>query len=221
VERKEQSQEKEMGETKMAHFQAFECGDSANRIAQDGQQKALQKPRGMRRKRFTETGSLWQKAASYQPPVEKVRVVKAAFATTGFSAMRQETVGQMQRLYDSFSQPPLAGTRSAAMRLRQMLYRADPYQIDLQIELQREQNRLVITGQLVDLSHPEMVGREVQVMLSDGLEDIVYTVTNQFGEFRGEVKNSGDLEISFLGRGGKPIAILLRGVLGPLPEAKE
>jgi hypothetical protein len=135
--------------------------------------------------------------------------------------MRQETVGQMRRLYDSFSQPPLAGTRSAAMRLRQMLYRADPYQIDLQIELQREQDRLVITGQLVDLSHPEMVGRDVQVMLSDGLQDIVYTVTNQFGEFRGEVKNSGDLEISFLGRGGKPIAILLRGVLGPLPEAKE
>jgi hypothetical protein len=102
-----------------------------------------------------------------------------------------------------------------------LLYRAEPYQIDLHIELQPEQNRFVVTGQLVDLSHPEMVGRDVQVTLSDGGEDVVNTVTNQFGEFRGEIKNSGDLEISFLGRSGKRIVILLRGALDPLSGAKE
>src|SRR5260370_26675776 len=210
------------------HFQALERSDFVNRIAPDGPQKAIQKHRGTRRNPFVETGSQWRKVAkaatveaSYQPSVERVRMVKAAFATAGFTPMRQETGGLIQQLYDSFSQSALPGTRSAAMRIRQMLYRADPYQIDLQIELQREQNRFVITGQLVDLTHPEMVGREVQVMLSDGLEDVVYTVTNQFGEFRGEVKNSGGLEISFLGRGGKPIAILLRGALDPLSGAKE
>ena len=73
----------------------------------------------------------------------------------------------------------------------------------------------------MDLSHPEMVGRDVQVMLSDGREYIVNTVTNHFGEFRGEVKNSGDLEISFLGRSGKPIVILLREALDPLSGVKE
>jgi hypothetical protein len=102
-----------------------------------------------------------------------------------------------------------------------MLYRADPYQIDLQIELQPESNRLVVTGQLVDLGHPEMVGRDVPVMLSDGREFIVNTVTNQFGEFRSEVKNSGDLELSFLGRSGKPIVILLRSVLDQLSSGRE
>jgi len=45
----------------------------------------------------------------------------------------------------------LAGTRSAASGIRHMLYRAEPYQIDIQIELPQEQDRLVITGQLVDL----------------------------------------------------------------------
>jgi hypothetical protein len=139
----------------------------------------------------------------------------------GLAAKRQETGGLIQLLYDSFSQPALAGTRSAAMRIRQLLYRAEPYQIDLHIELQPEQNRFVVTGQLVDLSHPEMVGRDVQVTLSDGGEDVVNTVTNQFGEFRGEIKNSGDLEISFLGRSGKRIVILLRGALDPLSGAKE
>jgi len=172
--------------------------------------------------------SLWRKVlnaaaveASYQPPAERVRLVKAAFATAGLAVKRQGTGSLVQLLYDSFSQPALAGTRSAASRIRQMLYRAEPYQIDIQIELQQEQNRFVITGQLVDLSHPEMVGRDVQVMLSDGRQYIVSTVTNQFGEFRGEVKNSGDLEISFLGRSGKPIVILLQEALDPLSEAKE
>ncbi len=189
---------------------------------------ATQKHRRTGRKRCLQTAALWRKVAevagveaSYQPAAEKVRVVRAAFAVAGLAAKRQETGGLIQLLYDSSSQPPPVGIRSAAMRIRQMLYRADPYQIDIQIELHPEQARFVITGQLVDLSHPEMVGRDVQVMLSDGREYIVNTVTNQFGEFRGEVKNSGDLEISFLGRSGKPIVILLRGALDPSSAAKE
>ena len=211
----------------MKHFQASECKELANRIAHDGTKEALKRRCGTRRKRFVETGPPWQRVAkvamseaNYQPSAEKVRVAKAAFASTGFYA-RHEAGDAIQQLYDSFSHPPPAGIRSSAARLRQMLYRADPYQIDLQIELQREQNRFVVTGQLLDLARPEFVGREVEVMLSDGREEIVYTVTNQFGEFRGEIKNSGDLEISFLGRGGKPISILLRGACDPPPPAKE
>jgi hypothetical protein len=60
-----------------------------------------------------------------------------------------------------------------------------------------------------------------QVMLSDGREFIVNTVTNEFGEFRSEVKNSGDLELSFLGLSGKPIVILLRSVLDQSSSARE
>lgn len=212
----------------MVHFQVLEWSAFVNRAAPRSPQTALQKHRETRRNRFAETDSLWQKAAtaptvepSDRPSLETVRVVKAAFATAGFPAARQETAGPVQLLYDSFSQPPLPGTRSASIGIRQMLYRADPYQIDLHIELQREHNRFVIIGQFVDLTRPEMVAREVQVRLSNGREDVVYTVTNQFGEFRGAVKNSGDLEISFFGSGGTPIAILLREALGPPSAAKE
>jgi hypothetical protein len=107
------------------------------------------------------------------------------------------------------------------MKIRQMLYRADPYQIDIHIESQPQQNRFVVTGQLVDLSHPDLVGSNVKITLSDGRDSVVNTVTNQFGEFRGEVANSGDLEISLLARDGKPIVILLRGALEPFANQKE
>ena len=212
----------------MMHHQALELNDFVNRVAPVDPRTVMQTRGGTRRKRFVETAALRQKVAhaaaaeaSYQPAAEKVFFVKAAFPAAGFSATRQETGGVIQLVHDSFSQPVLAGIRSASRPIRQLLYRADPYQIDLQIELEREGNRLVVTGQLLDVSRPEMVGRDVQVMLSDGREYIVNTVTNQFGEFRAEVESSGDLELSFLSHGRKPIVVLLRGALDQLSGAKE
>jgi hypothetical protein len=217
-----------MGETKMEYLQAVEWSEFVNQAASGGPPTAMQEHDGTCGQCYVETGALWQKLAdaaeveaSYQPAPEIVRVVKATFATASVAARRNGTDVPMQLLYDSASQPAAAGTRSSAMPIRQLLYRADPYQIDLQIEFQKEQNRFLVTGQLVDVSHPELVGRDVQVILSDGREYIVNTVTNQFGEFRGEVKSSGDLEISFLGRSEKPLVILLRGPLDQMSGTKD
>ena len=215
------------GGTAMMHFGLEEWSDFARNAASGDRQVAMQRHLETGCNPCMETIALdsWPRPLSRwllspQPELEGTRTVKAPFATVGLLAKRQETGCYIELLFDSFSQPRPAGTRSAAMRIRQMLYRVEPYQIDLHIELQPEHNRFVVSGQLVDLSHPEMVGRDVQVMLSDGREYIVNTVTNQFGEFLGEVKDSGDLEISFLGRNGKPIVILLRGPLDPLSAAK-
>jgi len=204
----------------MNNSNAVEWNEPVKHLAPYTLQMTIQKHWQTGRKRDVETLWLWLKVAnaaavedSYQPAAENVRVAKAAFATAGFAAKSQEKDSPIELLFDSFSQPPQAGTRSAATRVRQMLYRVEPYQIDLQIEFEPETDCLIVTGQLLDVSHPQMVGRDVQVMLSDGHEYIVNTVTNQFGEFSSEVKNSGDLEVSFLGRSEKPIIILLRSVL--------
>lgn len=118
-----------------------------------------------------------------------------------------------QVLYDSLAQQRAAGTRSIAMRVRQMLYRADPYQIDLQVEVQPDRNRLIVTGQVIDVGPPDILDAGIEVTLSDGRGNIVNAVTNQFGEFRGEVVLTGDLELSFHGRDGRPVVVLLRGTL--------
>jgi len=203
----------------MKHSNAVGWSDFVNHLAGSYRQE-MHGHRGARRKHCVQKVALWQKVAnaavveaSYQPAPEKVRFVKAAFALAGLATKRQEMGGVIQLLHDSFSQPFTVGIRSAPRRIRQLLYRAEPYQIDLQIELRPEGNRLVVTGQLLDVSRPEMVGRDVQVTLSDGREYMVNTVTNEFGEFRAEVENSGDLELSLLSPGGKPIVVLVRGAL--------
>jgi len=209
----------------MKHLKVVEWNDVLRNVVPGHRRKATQNHRGTRRdpsNHYVKTEALWQKVANataaeanYQPAAESVRVAKAAFAIASLTVTGREVVRLARLLFDSFSHPAPVGIRSAPTRIRQLLYRAQPYQIDLQIELRQETNHLVVTGQLLDVSHPEMIGRDVQVTLSNRRGSVVKTMTNQHGEFRGEVENSGDLEVSFAGTGGKPVVILLPKALEP------
>jgi hypothetical protein len=149
-----------------------------------------------------------------------VRIAKAAFATADWIAQPKETGSLIKLVFDSFLQPALVGARSAGTGMRQMLYRADPYQVDIQIESKPDGNRMVITGQLLDISRPDIVGREIEVSFSNKRGSVVHAVTNKFGEFRGEIDNSGDLELSFPRPDEKPIVISLRNALDRLPGTR-
>ena len=146
-------------------------------------------------------------------------MLQAARSETAVKAY--ETEGLIPLLFDSFSHHAPAGTRSDAMSVRAIVCRVEPYQIDFQVESHPERNRLVVTGQLLDLTHPEIVGSGFQVTLSNLCGADVRTVTNRFGEFRGELEYSGDLELSFLGPSGKRFIILLRGALEPSSGARQ
>jgi len=211
----------------MKHFTTVEWINFVNRVTSQKQQEAMQKHLGTGCKRCMDTVSLWQRVrntaaleASYQPPAADVRIAKAAFAAAGRATQREEKTGLVEVLFDSFLQPMLAGARSSSLGTRQMLYRADPYQIDIQIEAKPEGNRLMVTGQLLDVNNPGIVGRDVKITLSNHRGNVIHTITNQFGEFRGEIENTGDLELSFPGQGEKTIAISLRNALGDLPGSK-
>jgi hypothetical protein len=212
----------------MMDLKAVERTDFVAHLASDVRPESLKQGRGMGRRDHVEVAASCEELAkeaasqpSYQPPAERVSVVKAAFVLAGLAARPQKTAGPILLLYDNFSQPATAGIRSGATRVRQLLYRAEPYQVDLQIEALPESNRLLVSGQLLDVSHPEMVGREVQVTLSNCRGSLVSTVTNQFGEFHAELDNSGDLQLSLVGHAGKPIVILLRGALDPSSAIEE
>jgi hypothetical protein len=208
----------------MKHFTTEEWIDFANQVTPLKKQEAMRKHLGSHCKGCEEKFAFWQKVrstaaseANYQPPVDAIRVVKAAYASARMGSQGEETKSLVEVLFDSFLQPAVAGARSKATGARQMLYRADSFRIDLQIEPKPESNHVVITGQMMDLSAPEMVSRGVQVKLSNFRGNLIHTVTNEFGEFRCEIDNSGDLELSVPGRTGKLISISLRNALGDWP----
>jgi len=174
-------------------------------------------------KRCNETVSMWQKVrqsaaseASYQPPENAVRMAKATFVGAGLVGQRKGTGSRITVLFDSFLQPVVEGARSAATATRQMLYRADPFQIDVQVEAKPEGNRIVVTGQLLNLSSPTIIGEGARIVLSNMRGHVVHAITNQFGEFSGEIENSGDLQMTFASPGTQPIVISLRDALGAL-----
>jgi hypothetical protein len=174
-------------------------------------------------KRCTKAVSQWRQVresaateANYQLPAEALRIAKAAFAGLQL-ALRGETDSSIEVVFDSFLQPPLEGFRSAGGGTRHVLYRADPFQVDLQVELQPGDKGVVVTGQLLSLRDPQTAKRNVQLILADLRGRLVRTVTNEFGEFRAEIENSGDLALVFYDD-DKPVVISLRDALGPVSE---
>jgi hypothetical protein len=205
----------------MRHFAKEEWIDFVNQTVTAEKQTEMQRHLTDGCAPCATAAGLWQrvrKAAAaerkYQPPAGAIRMVKAAFVTSGLAASAGKARRAFEKLFDSFRQPALAGARSSGSRVRQVLYRAEPYQVDVQIENTPHGNSMVVTGQLLDVTHAETVGREIPVVLSNGHGGIVRTVTNEFGEFGGVLEDSGDLELSFVGQGHKPMVISLRDALG-------
>jgi hypothetical protein len=212
----------------MKHFSTEKWIDFVNQVTSAGETESMKQHLQQGCKRCAATVSLWQKvqrsAASekqYQPPTDAVRVVKSAFAGARLNGQRKKGRGGIAVLFDSFLQPVFAGARSAATGVRQMLYRAEPFQIDVQIEAKSAGNRLLVTGQLLDLKDAAITCRGVRVILSNMRGNLAHVVTNQFGEFSGELENSGDLQMTFTGAGEKPVVISLRDALGQVSKWKQ
>jgi hypothetical protein len=211
----------------MEHFSVEKWIDFVKEAVTSNEKALMNKHLKLGCESCQETVSLWQRVrasaameGNYQPPENAVRIAKAAFAGVGLASQKKGSASRVKVLFDSFLQPILEGIRSTGAGTRQMLYRADPYQIDVQLEMRPGGNRIVVTGQLLNLSNPEVIATGTRILVSDMHGDVVHTVANQFGEFSGEVKNSGDLQLTFATPSGEPIVISLREALGRLPEEK-
>jgi hypothetical protein len=124
---------------------------------------------------------------------------------------RRETESQVELLFDSFATPPV-GMRSKTHPQRHLLYRAEPFELDLLLELRPDSNRLRITGQLLDTSLPAIFRRGVRVTLWNFRQSFVTLRTNECGEFLGEIEDSGELMVA-LKIQLREIVISIRNVL--------
>src|SRR5260370_32677378 len=164
------------GGTAMKHFTTAEWIDFVNQMTPFKKQEAMREHLESGCKVCEEKFVLWQKVrgtaaseANYQPSADAVRVVKAAYASAKIGTQEEEAKSLVEVFFDSFFQPAVAGARSLATGTTQMLYRAGSFQIDLQIEPKPGSNHMVVTGQLMDVSTPEIVSRGVQIKRSNFL----------------------------------------------------
>jgi len=208
----------------MKHFTTEEWIDFANEVVAATKHQEMDRHLEAGCKQCEKTLSLWQKvrqtaksAAGSEPPASAVRIAKA-----GFSPVRggqpSAVPGLVEVLFDSFLQPLVAGARSSGSEMRQMLYKADHYQVDLQIEAKPGTGKLVVTGQLIDMRDPGVPAQGLSVTISNLRGNVVQGVTNEFGEFREEIQASSDLELQLPGDNEKAVILSLRDALGRLPD---
>lgn len=205
----------------MKDFRAEEWIDFVTHQVRTMRREKMKQHLGQRCKSCSKIVSLWRRMrqtaeteANYRPPGDAVRIAKASFAGPNLVGEQKRPASLAEVLFDSFLRPVLEGARSSSIGTRQMLYRADPFQIDLLIESHAGGRSMVVTGQLLDLRHLEIVGHSLQVTLSNLRGRVVQAATNQFGEFCQEIENSGNLELKFHGANRKPVVISLRDDLG-------
>src|ERR1700731_3751682 len=148
----------------MKHFSTEEWIDFVNQVVAAGQKQEMEEHLGKGCKRCSKTVSVWERVgrtakteAHYQPPSNLVRIAKATFAGSLLGEQRKRAGNLVEVLFDSFLQPVYDGARSSSSGIRHMLYRADPFQIDLQLEVQPDGRSLVVTGQLLNFARPEIV----------------------------------------------------------------
>lgn len=124
---------------------------------------------------------------------------------------RGEPEPHVELLFDSFATPAF-GARSTTHPQRHLLYRAEPFELDLLLELRPDTNRLRITGQLLDTSSPAVFRRGVRVTLWNFQRSFVTLRTNEWGEFLGEIEDSGELMVALKVQ-LREIVISIRNVL--------
>jgi hypothetical protein len=204
----------------MKHFAAVDWIDFVNHVAHPHSEMAMQKHLAegcescaAELERWKRIQQVAGRESRYQPPRELVHMAKAAFSGSAWARDRKDAKGTIELLFDSFRQPLLAGVRATTSAPRRMLYLVDRLEIDLQVESQAEGRTIVVTGQLLDLRHPAAV-RDLRVTLSNLRGRTVETSTNEFGEFREEIEDSGDLQLMLPGGSGEPFVITLPDVLG-------
>ena len=97
---------------------------------------------------------------------------------------RHEAPSPIELLFDSFATPAF-GARATTHPQRHLLYRAEPLELDLLLELRPDSNRLRITGQLLDTSFLALSRRGVRVTLWNFLQSSVTLRTNEWGRVSG------------------------------------
>jgi len=130
-----------------------------------------------------------------EPPAGAVRMAKAAFRAGSVKA--RPTMREVATLvFDSFSQVPVAGVRSAAAAAeRQLLYRAGALMIDMKLQMSTGADRFSLMGQVLS-SDDAIAMNEVPVHLLSGTAELASTSTNRFGEFHLEHDSEKDLHVS-------------------------
>ncbi len=132
---------------------------------------------------------------SYQPPDSVVRSIKGTFTLHGPRRAGRAVLAVAELLFDSARNPLPVGVRSTGTALRQLLYGAGNYRIDVRIEPQPDSRKVAVVGQVLNSAEPDEIVGVAPVSLVRGGKVLATSVTSPFGEFDVECDLAGPFEL--------------------------
>jgi len=198
----------------MTHYTPWEWADFVGSTAEPGVQPAMNAHlAGCSRCQRTvdvlrTVADLAQRENGYEPPERAIR-----FAQAIYSLYRPESSGLVQLIaqlmHDTASAPLPAGIRAEDRLSRHLVYRAESYYLDLQLEYQPS-GRVMLIGQLANQDAPAISTANVPVCLMERTMVLATTLCNQLGEFQLEYSPSSNLRLHLpLPTAGKQLEVPL------------
>ena len=198
----------------MKHFTIWDWVDFVSSTAESGLQAAMGTHLAgcAKCQRVVETltavADVSRRETLYEPPAHAVRYAQALY-----SQYRPEKSGLTQLLaqlmFDSAVAPLPAGIRSGDRLSRHLVYQAESYYLDLQLEYQPS-GRVTLVGQLANQSAPAVSTANVPVCLMERTTLLATTLCNQLGEFHLECASSRNLRLHLpLPTAGKQLEVPL------------
>jgi hypothetical protein len=97
-------------------------------------------------------------------------------------------------VFDSFRDPLPVGIRSGEPIVRQVLYEAGPYSIDLRFDHDRGSRRVWLTGQIAS-DQPDRHVDRLTVWVTAGAQPAAQACTNNHGEFQLDYEPHPELQL--------------------------
>jgi acyl-coenzyme A thioesterase PaaI-like protein len=204
----------------MAHFSDEAWADFARGIAHCETSSAIQKHLLEECAQCVRASQSWSKIhsvaateSSYVVPEDTVRMIKLQFEVTHRQQTQDYALGSL--VFDSFTQPAIAGIRSGEVSARQVVYEAEGLTVDMRFDRQARSSRVLVVGQVLAKGASEPSWNDATVILwTEKGEPILAVKTTTFGEFQLEFEPQNHLRLSIERSGYRPVRI-------PLANLKE
>jgi hypothetical protein len=186
----------------MEHYSLEKWADFARQVVGERERVEMQSHLENGCGKCSKVLSLWQRVhqlarheRSYQPPDSAVRSIKGTFAIRGPRKAGRAVRALAELLFDSARSPLPAGVRSSGTALRQLLYGAGHYRIDVRIEAQADSDKVAVVGQVLNSDDPDEIVGVVPVTLVRAGKVLSESFTSPFGEFDAECDRRGPFEL--------------------------
>ena len=139
----------------------------------------------------------------YEPPPHVLRRARALFALERPRIIRAlpRLVGKL--MFDSRTQPALAGVRGPAGASRQAVFEAGDYAVDITVDQAAGSSRTMLVGQVMSRVAPVAPITAAPVLLTSGETVVARTVCDRFGEFLIEYEPQPRLQLHVVIDAGK------------------